>query len=346
MTATSIPVRLLSSVAVIGRDNEPIFLRGELYKARKSQDSQDDAGGGAASVVEPEHEEDAAAVGGDDTVAGEASQASSSGASSATKRSTSLFGRIKDAVTPNTSEVISSSGQSSATDKAGGGDDGEDDGDPFGFFSSNNTTCASLASSASAGPAVQMSLTQQLVLHASLDRFEERMAGGRGSGAAPRWRTPGSSGTNGMWMGLLCRVEERWNVYGYLTNTGVKFMIVVEELYMTRDGKAVSATPSTLGLSGGSAAPTNHREGDLRNIFGHLHELVGRDLVLLRPPSLSTSLTGFDFFLQYVRYSLNPFSQLRGAIRSESFEKGIVDMAVSFNDLAIEDANGSGLTWM
>ena len=43
---------------------------------------------------------------------------------------------------------------------------------------------------------------------------------------------------------------------------------------------------------------------------------------------------------------MNPFSQLRGAIRSESFERGIVEMAVSFNDLAIEDANGSGLAWM
>jgi len=325
MSATSIPVRLLSSVAVIGRDNEPIYLRGELYKARETQDSPDDAGG-ASSIVEPEHEEGAAAAAdGNDTVAGEASQASSSAASSAaasTKRSTSLFGRIKGAVTPNTSEVINSSGQSSAADKAGGGDDDEDGGDPFGFFSANNASCAhaSLASSALAGPAVQMSLTQ-LVLHASLDRFEERMAGGRGNGAAPRWRTPGSSGANGMWMGRLCRVEERWNVYGYLTNTGVKFMIVVEELYMTRDGKAVSATSSTPGLSGGSAAPTNHREGDLRNIFGHLHEL-------------------------YVRYSMNPFSQLRGAIRSESFEKGIVGMANSFNDLAIEDANGSDLAWM
>jgi len=326
MSATSIPVRLLSSVAVIGRDNEPIYLRGELYKARETQDSPDDAGG-ASSIVEPEHEEGAAAAAdGNDTVAGEASQASSSAASSAaasTKRSTSLFGRIKGAVTPNTSEVINSSGQSSAADKAGGGDDDEDGGDPFGFFSANNASCAhaSLASSALAGPAVQMSLTEQLVLHASLDRFEERMAGGRGNGAAPRWRTPGSSGANGMWMGRLCRVEERWNVYGYLTNTGVKFMIVVEELYMTRDGKAVSATSSTPGLSGGSAAPTNHREGDLRNIFGHLHEL-------------------------YVRYSMNPFSQLRGAIRSESFEKGIVGMANSFNDLAIEDANGSDLAWM
>ena len=300
MTDTSIPVRLLSSVAVIGRDNEPIYLRGELYKARKSQDSQDDAGGagGAASIVEPEPEKDAAdtAAGADenDTVAGEASQASSSAASSSaasTKRS--LFGRIRGAVTPNTSEVISSSGQSSAAEKPGSGDDDEDDGDPFGFFSANNVTCAhaSLASSsASAGPAVQMSLTQQLVLHASLDRFEERMAGGRGSGAAPRWRTPGSSGANGMWMGRLCRVEERWNVYGYLTNTGIKFMIVIEDLYMSRDGREVSATPSSLGLSGGSAAPTSHREGDLRKIFGHLHELVGREF--LRTSSfLSPALT-------------------------------------------------------
>jgi hypothetical protein len=66
-----------------------------------------------------------------------------------------------------------------------------------------------------------MSLTQQLVLHASLDRFEEIMtrsgSKGGGGGVAVRWRTPGisaNSSNNGMWMGLLCRVEERWDVYG------------------------------------------------------------------------------------------------------------------------------------
>ena len=59
-----------------------------------------------------------------------------------------------------------------------------------------------------------MSLTQQLVLHASLDRFEE-VASGSNRGWTVWWRTPGSSNlANAMWMGLLCQVEERWNVYG------------------------------------------------------------------------------------------------------------------------------------
>ena len=77
-------------------------------------------------------------------------------------------------------------------------DDGDDDDDtdPFGFFTQKSHA---------------MSLTNQLVLHASLDRFEEMT---RSSTGAVRWRMPGSNGANAMWMGRLCEVEERWNVYG------------------------------------------------------------------------------------------------------------------------------------
>mmetsp|Transcript_22130 Transcript_22130/g.48135 ORF Transcript_22130/g.48135 Transcript_22130/m.48135 type:complete len:172 (-) Transcript_22130:187-702(-) len=38
----------------------------------------------------------------------------------------------------------------------------------------------------------------------------------------------------------------------------------------------------------------------------------------------------------YVRHTMNPFSQLRSPIQSSIFDKGIVQMAQSFNSLALE----------
>ena len=106
----------------------------------------------------------------------------------------------------------------------------EVDDDPFGFFGNSIATINNNNNQSNVSPI--MSLTQQLVLHASLDRFEEimtRSSSKGGGGAAVRWRTPGisaNSSNNGMWMGLLCRVEERWDVYGALFLFSLYFCII------------------------------------------------------------------------------------------------------------------------
>ena len=56
---------------------------------------------------------------------------------------------------------------------------------------------------------VDCSLRQQFLLHDALDRFEQ-LAGPQPGYA---WRAPGVSGTDAMWVGLLCPVEDL-RVYG------------------------------------------------------------------------------------------------------------------------------------
>eukprot|EP00957_Ditylum_brightwellii_P168112 12798386-Ditylum_brightwellii.AAC.1 len=50
------------------------------------------------------------------------------------------------------------------------------------------------------------SLRHQFILHSALDRLEELTAGNR-------WRAPGSVGSDAMWVGMLCPVDEL-KVYG------------------------------------------------------------------------------------------------------------------------------------
>jgi len=56
---------------------------------------------------------------------------------------------------------------------------------------------------------IDCSLRQQFILHAALDRFEQL------SGPPPgyAWRKPGVTGTDAMFVGLLCPVEDL-RVYG------------------------------------------------------------------------------------------------------------------------------------
>jgi len=196
-------------------------------------------------------------------------------------------------------------------------DDDASSEDPFGFFTEQNSPSS-------------MSLTQQLVLHASLDRFEETTV--RSGSNAGRWRMPGASGPNAMWMGLLCEVEERWNVYGYLTNTGIKFMIIVENVLVDEEGirqneHASSSLSSSTSSFVDPIPSSSNREADLKHIFSHLHEL-------------------------YVRYTLNPFSKLRSPIQSRVFDQGILEMARSFNEKAVKTAREEeasleeSLSWM
>ncbi|EED91963.1 predicted protein [Thalassiosira pseudonana CCMP1335] len=243
---TSIPVRLLSSVAVVGRDNEPIYLRGGLCSDGASSTSASSPAGSPNNVEGDGLDADAAMdanVDEDNTDSGETG-----------KQGRGLFGRIKGAIAKDASDGKDKVATQQTTD-----DEDDDTDDPFGFFGSASTS--SVNDTNSSGSLASMSLTQQLVLHASLDRFEE-MATSSSKGGTIRWRTPGSTGANAMWMGLLCEVEERWTVYGYLTNTGIKFMILVENIHLNEDGRRQELA-STSNLS---PNPLN-RESDLKIMF-------------------------------------------------------------------------------
>jgi hypothetical protein len=77
--------------------------------------------------------------------------------------------------------------------------------------------------------AKECSLRQQFILHAALDRFDELAGPPPGYG----WRESGASGTDAMWVGLLCPVEEM-RVYGYTTTTRLKLLAVVDDTTSTR----------------------------------------------------------------------------------------------------------------
>jgi hypothetical protein len=166
-SAMSLSVRLLSSVAVVGRDNEPIYLRGDLCNTATVSPTTLDLD--KLTTIHQDRSFDA-----DETSVQDAS--------------------VIDADAPPTPREPISEIHMTTNNQSSSPNTSEEDSDPFGFFTENSHS---------------MSLTNQLVLHASLDRFEEMTRNG-----ASRWRMPGSQGANAMWMGRLCEVEERWNVYG------------------------------------------------------------------------------------------------------------------------------------
>ena len=106
----------------------------------------------------------------------------------------------------------------------------QNDDDAFGFFSHEGK-----------GANDSCSLRHQFIIHAALDRYEEMTGSSSGVG----WRNPGAVGNNAMWVGLLCPIEEL-RVYGYLTNTGIKFLVLVEDEDEGQDSKQASARDKDL----------------------------------------------------------------------------------------------------
>jgi len=232
-------------VAVVGRDNEPIYLRGSLSDSifssspfvvstnnKLNDDHQPPPADGAAasSAVEERAEWSGSDDEGDNNNNNNNNNEVEENASSSNNKP-GLFGRIKGAVIRKNDEGDNGGDADASPDKKYGVnsnttnviDDDDDDDDPFGFFGSSSTSSSSQVDNI-------MSLTQQLVLHASLDRFEEKMTSTRpnnnnNNNIAARWRSPGAMGANAMWMGMLCEVEERLRLYGYITNTGIKFIL-------------------------------------------------------------------------------------------------------------------------
>lgn len=315
----------VTAVAIVGRDNEPLYLRSDLCDCNTTASSL--SGSESLSTggqqQQQQHEGDTLAHGtahnkcrdGDDEKGPLIYEENQDAGSSFL--SNSLLGRFQGAVRTNNAAEKSTNGQEDYNRNDRDNDDNDRE-DPFGFFE-NNSNPLSLSSNhrqsntenSSPHMIPAMPLTQQLVLHASLDRFEELAARSN-----IRWRMPGSSNSaTAMWMGLLCQVEERWNVYGYLTNTGIKFMILVENMYLNQDGsyRQQDCAPQLMvNNSFPSTSPNSgNREADLKKMFAELHEL-------------------------YVRHTMNPFSKLRSPIQSRMFNQGVIQMAQSFNASALE----------
>lgn len=336
--AWSFPVRLLSSVAVVGRDNEPIYLRGCLSDSSILLPPSVPASPLSASGNNKEANNDDAKD--DDRTNWSGSDDNNNndddddGDNNNNSKPGGLFGRIKGAVIRKNDgdegDDVDEKPQGNQKDCSfdDTDEDGDDD-DPFGFFGSSESSSqvGNNIDTTSKGivPSSTMSLTQQLVLHASLDRFEEKLATRPNNGGPARWRSPGSMGTNAMWMGELCQVEERLTVYGYCTNTGIKFILLLETVQMNEDGSKCQEGSSSSSSYASSVASLPSREADLKAIFAQLHDL-------------------------YVRYNMNPFTKLRGPIKSHAFDKGITEIARSFNSGAIEQAiqtgEVGGLAWM
>lgn len=68
------------------------------------------------------------------------------------------------------------------------------------------------------------SVKQQFILHAALDKFEQ--LAGPPPGCA--WRTPGVTGTDAMFVGVLCPVEDM-RVYGKFCFEPVQRLAVAQE---------------------------------------------------------------------------------------------------------------------
>jgi hypothetical protein len=83
-------------------------------------------------------------------------------------------------------------------------------------------------------PPPACSLRQQFILHSALDRFEQ--LAGPSPGYA--WRTTNASGTDAMFVGLLCPVDDL-RVYGYMTTTQIKFILCVEDDALPDDQPSV-----------------------------------------------------------------------------------------------------------
>jgi hypothetical protein len=93
----------------------------------------------------------------------------------------------------------------------------DDDAALFGLTSASMSLSTSSTSSSSSLPPTigtpKCSLRQQFILHAALDRFDQVLAGG-GQPNGHAWRASNAAvGTDAMWVGLLCPVEDL-RIYG------------------------------------------------------------------------------------------------------------------------------------
>eukprot|EP00527_Entomoneis_sp_CCMP2396_P003320 CAMPEP_0198143898 /NCGR_PEP_ID=MMETSP1443-20131203/11519_1 /TAXON_ID=186043 /ORGANISM="Entomoneis sp., Strain CCMP2396" /LENGTH=279 /DNA_ID=CAMNT_0043807203 /DNA_START=17 /DNA_END=856 /DNA_ORIENTATION=- len=189
--------------------------------------------------------------------------------------------------------------------------------------------------------AVPVSLKQEFILHAALDRFEQL------SGPPPgyAWRRTTANDTNPMYVGLLYPVEDL-RVYGYMTATQIKFFCVVVD-----DPQHSSYVAGGSHFSSSQSVATNNSTGNIT---------LSSPLGSARPSSpLSPRFVGAgaaaadphletDVILQrlfeslhqcYVSHMLNPFSPLimtsSSLISSKRFDEYIQAAVTKHNQMCI-----------
>ena len=195
------------------------------------------------------------------------------------------------------------------------------------------------------GPAIfesiPISLKQEFILHAALDRFEQLSGPPPGYG----WRKGNTAGDgpHPMYVGLLCQVEDL-RVYGYMTSTQVKvFCVIVDDPafgvpHHSSSYPYPSSHDNSL-IQTGASGVMNHHGSDMSSLGihspggPHHHHSSG-----------STQQT--DILLQrlfkalhqcYINFMLNPFTPLVPCpIVSQRFDEQIQAAVTQHNRLCLD----------
>jgi hypothetical protein len=162
----------------------------------------------------------------------------------------------------------------------------------FGLVSPPSSSSLPSSSSSSSLPSSQIecSIKQQFILHSALDRLEQ--LGGPPPGYG--WRVQsGASGTEGMFVGLLLPVEEM-RVYGYVTTTKIKFVLVIEE-----DDTNPESQPTV--------------DLEIKNLLNQLHEVYIR--YRLNPfHDMVAPIASCNTFDEQIQHCIDTFNQSDGMI--------------------------------
>jgi hypothetical protein len=134
---------------------------------------------------------------------------------------------------------------------------------------------------------ITCSTRHQFMMHAALDRFEQLAGPPPGFG----WRKPGATGVDGMFVGLLYPVEDM-RVYGYVTTTRIKLVLVVED-------DALPEMQSSI-------------DNDIKALLSKIHELYIEDL--LNPFKDIGSAIVSKRFEDRVQRFVDAFNQSEGMI--------------------------------
>ncbi|KAL3934918.1 MAG: hypothetical protein SGBAC_009463 [Bacillariaceae sp.] len=128
-----------------------------------------------------------------------------------------------------------------------------------------------------------ISARHQFVMHAALDRFEQLAGPLPGYG----WRKPGASGVDGMFVGLLCPIEDL-KVYGYVTTTRIKILLVVEDDAMPEMQSSI--------------------ENDIRSLLSKIHQLFIEDHLINPFKDIGSKIVSKRFDL-LVHQHISDFNQ-------------------------------------
>eukprot|EP00529_Nitzschia_sp_RCC80_P033611 CAMPEP_0113464350 /NCGR_PEP_ID=MMETSP0014_2-20120614/13158_1 /TAXON_ID=2857 /ORGANISM="Nitzschia sp." /LENGTH=210 /DNA_ID=CAMNT_0000356433 /DNA_START=63 /DNA_END=695 /DNA_ORIENTATION=- /assembly_acc=CAM_ASM_000159 len=138
------------------------------------------------------------------------------------------------------------------------------------------------------------SVRQQFIMYAALDRLDQLAGPPPGYG----WRnnnknSVNNGGADGMFVGLLCPAEDQ-RVYGYVSTTKIKFLLVTED-----DGTSNPVSSST--------SENDSNSENIKLLLTQIHEL-------------------------YIEDMLNPFKIIGSPITSRRFERRIEELVQTFNN--------------